>query len=151
MKIKRLILIYDSIDDWNRPVFKHIHSNLYFGSTTRLVPDKDLGLIDEQSIVKYFNENSDLLEYFGSSKDCDPIGTRLVGYTIKVLTKEEFETKTNQLESLIDKLEINTEDSNLNKIVLKNTKSFLIPHLDNLKYATMYIFRTVEWKELGID
>lgn len=61
---------FRGIDDFNRPVYKDIKSNTYFGSTEKLfylsTPTKEIN--------DYFSENMDKLEFFGLKFNCEPIG-----------------------------------------------------------------------------
>lgn len=63
-------LKFKGIDDWNRPVFKDIDSSLYFGSTERLYGYDEF----MKEGLQFFKENPQLLEYFGSSFNCEPHG-----------------------------------------------------------------------------
>ena len=65
-------IAYVGIDAWNRPIFKDIDSNTYFGSVTTLVPNKTLKT--SVDIRNYFSNNISELEYFGSSFGCEPHG-----------------------------------------------------------------------------
>lgn len=61
---------FKGIDSWNRPVFKAIDKKIYFGSVTTLFEYDD----DPDKIIKYFKDNINELEYFGSCFDCEPHG-----------------------------------------------------------------------------
>lgn len=62
------------IDSWNRPVFKQVDDKKYFGSTCNLY-----GYGEEEKCIEFYsnNENLNSLVYFGSSFDCEPMGTLL--------------------------------------------------------------------------
>lgn len=68
-------LRFIGIDDWNRPVFKDIDSELYFGDTNKLWTYKELGE-DNKLVNEYYKNNTDSLIYFGSEFDCEPNGGR---------------------------------------------------------------------------
>lgn len=72
--IKILDVYYRGVDDFSRPVFKLKDRAVYFGSTSVLVPDRSKGLVDVESIVKYFQDNPNHLELFGSKFNCEPHG-----------------------------------------------------------------------------
>ena len=61
---------FKGVDDWNRPVFKDVDRSVYFGSTNKLFDWSD----SEEVIVNYFKDNPNVLEYFGSSFNCEPNG-----------------------------------------------------------------------------
>ena len=63
-------LKFKGIDDWDRPVYKDVNNNMYFGSTVRLVRSKDT----IQTLNDYFNEHKEELEYFGEEFNCEPHG-----------------------------------------------------------------------------
>ena len=65
-----LKLKFKGIDGWNRPVFKVIDKNIYFGSVTTLFEYDD----DPYKITEYFKDNIGELEYFGNHFDCEPHG-----------------------------------------------------------------------------
>lgn len=69
VKIKMFIK-FKGIDDFGRPIYKHINSNTYFGSTITLF---DYG-VNIEDIDKYFKHNLQELEYFGESFNCEPYG-----------------------------------------------------------------------------
>jgi hypothetical protein len=58
------------VDDWNRPVFKDVDSNHYYGSVTTLFGWDN----PRQEIIDYFKANIDELEYFGVHFGCEPNG-----------------------------------------------------------------------------
>lgn len=65
-----IMLEFEGIDYWNRPVFKHDSSEARVGSTDRLC-----SMADVDDVVEKL-EKSDLC-YFGSEFGCEPIGTPL--------------------------------------------------------------------------
>lgn len=66
---------FKGVDDWNRPVFKDINSNTYYGSVNILVPDKELIPNNTtKGISEYFKDNIHQLEYFGDHFGCEPNG-----------------------------------------------------------------------------
>lgn len=60
---------FKGIDSWNRPIFKAINKNWYFGSTETL-----FGYDEEEQAKKFFKENINQLTYFGTHFDCEPLG-----------------------------------------------------------------------------
>ena len=65
-------LKFKGIDDWNRPVFKDVDGPHYFGSTNKLYGYDEF----QKSGLQFFKEHPEELEYFGSSFNCEPIGSR---------------------------------------------------------------------------
>lgn len=66
-------LTFVGIDSWNRPVFKWVHESgrtYYIGSVNHLFDDDH----DTEDIKQFFRQNSDDLEYFGTSFGCEPHG-----------------------------------------------------------------------------
>jgi hypothetical protein len=147
-----ITLIFIGADDWDRPVFKHIHSNIYFGSTDILIPNKELGLISEKSIVSYFNENIKQIEYFGSQFNCEPHGGPIdEKYELVIITKEEAKKRRALLDKNIKGLETHTYAPELNKLVLNNTAEYKVNGITNLKEAVNYVFRSVRWEQLKLN
>lgn len=75
METKTFDIKFKGIDDWNRPVWKVVDKQIYFGSTMILLPDKGLfpkGTTEE--VNNYFRENQNKIELFGSSFNCEPHG-----------------------------------------------------------------------------
>jgi len=74
MESRKIIDIkFRGIDDFNRPVYKDIKSNTYFGSTEKLFSNDT----PTKEINDYFSgnlENMDKLELFGYKFNCEPIG-----------------------------------------------------------------------------
>ena len=144
-----ITLVFKGEDDWSRPVFKHLHSKIYVGSTNKLVPDKELGLIDEESIVKYFNENPQHLEYFGTEFNCEPLGGVIPDkYQIQILTNKEAKERRALLDKNVKGLETHKYAPELNKLILINTAEYKVNGITDLKEATEFIFRVINWEEL---
>lgn len=73
--ISELHLVFKGVDDWNRPVFKRVDKNQYFGDTDNLF---SWGASKEE--VMGFYKDKDLhnhLCYFGTSFGCEPSGTSI--------------------------------------------------------------------------
>lgn len=73
--ITELHLTFKGIDDWNRPIFKRVDKNQYFGDTDNLF---SWGASKEE--VMEFYKDRDLnscLCYFGTSFGCEPSGTSI--------------------------------------------------------------------------
>ena len=67
-------LIFEGIDDWNRPVFKHTESKERFGSVDVLFNDGDA----EETVQEKITEAH--LLYFGNSfNEHDPLGAKVLG------------------------------------------------------------------------
>lgn len=73
---KEVPIKFHGIDYWNRPVYKNVDAELYFGSLNILFPDKAIapnGTTEE--INAFFKVNIEQLEYFGTTFDeHDPLG-----------------------------------------------------------------------------
>ena len=67
---------FEGIDDWSRPVFKKVNSNIRLGDVNKLWTYNELGKNNE-TLLNYYRENSDVLEYFGQSFNCEPNGGKL--------------------------------------------------------------------------
>lgn len=74
-------IVFRGVDKFNRPVFKAVEKNLYFGSTVHLVNFDTT----EEEALEVFKGREHLLEYFGTSFGCEPTGGRLDG--IKIVKK----------------------------------------------------------------
>ena len=62
---------FKGIDDWNRPVFKDVDSNTYYGSVCKLFSWDE----DPKKVIDYFKTATvDSLEYFGRHFNCEPHG-----------------------------------------------------------------------------
>jgi hypothetical protein len=147
-----ITLIFKGEDDWSRPVFKHIHSNIYFGSTNILIPNNELGLKDEESIVKYFNENIKQIEYFGSKFNCEPHGGGIgEKYELVIITNKEAKERRALLDKNIKGLETHKYAPELNKLILLNESSYKVNGITDLKEATDYVFRSVRWEQLKLN
>lgn len=72
---------FKGIDNFNRPVYKDINSNMYFGSTKSLFAyDKNF-----KDINDYLKENLNELEYFGNSFNCEPHGGHNDKYKFNII------------------------------------------------------------------
>jgi len=72
---KEIFISFEGVNFWGNPIFKDINTTIRYGSTSRLLPSKNVapnGTVEE--INKYFKENIGELEYFGASFDCEPNG-----------------------------------------------------------------------------
>ena len=72
---------YVNIDSWNRPIFKDIKRNVYYGSVNKL-----FAYADSESDVKEKIEVMDLC-YFGMHFNCEPMGSAPAG-TIEIIWSE---------------------------------------------------------------
>lgn len=59
---------FKSIDDFNRPVFKDVNSNTYYGDLNAEYYRKT------DNISEFYKDNIHLLEYFGTRFNCEPHG-----------------------------------------------------------------------------
>jgi hypothetical protein len=72
--VKKIIKVkFRGIDSHNRPIFKAINCNDYFGSVYYLFGKYE----DPDKIVEFFQYHLDKLVYFGSHFDCEPMGLPL--------------------------------------------------------------------------
>jgi len=71
--MKDIIIKFVGIDSWNRPVFKQIGKNVFFGDVNKLWVFKELGE-NNKNLYKYYENNPKTLELFGSEFDCEPHG-----------------------------------------------------------------------------
>ena len=60
-----IIVKFEGIDSWYRPIFKDLNSNKRYGSTDKLCRNR----LEAQGVTE-----ADLL-YFGNSFDCEPFGS----------------------------------------------------------------------------
>lgn len=70
---EKMIYFY-GIDEWNRPCFKALEENVFFGDTDHLF---DYGASEEE-VQKYYKDLLDInkyLCYFGTHFGCEPMGT----------------------------------------------------------------------------
>lgn len=77
-------LKFEGIDDWNRPVFKKTDSNIRLGDVNKLWTYNELGKKNE-TLLNYYRENIDALEYFGRSFNCEPHGGKLKEHCLLVI------------------------------------------------------------------
>lgn len=64
---------FKCIDDWNRPIYKVQHLSVYLVDVNHLF---DWSATKEE-VDEYFKDHLNDLVIFGSSIDCDPLGTKL--------------------------------------------------------------------------
>jgi len=72
---------FKGIDSWNRPVFKDVNSNNYYGSVNTLFDYTD----STEKIVDYFNMHMSELEWFGTKFDCEPYGGLSKNITLTII------------------------------------------------------------------
>ena len=64
--MRKFVIKFRGVDDFNRPVFKVVDEAIYFGSTNILVPDKDrFPKGTKEEINEYFRQNWHEIELFG--------------------------------------------------------------------------------------
>ena len=76
-------LEFKGIDYFNRPVFKDVESNNYYGSTHKLFGWED----SAEKVIEYFRSNIDELEYFGTRFGCEPYGGMSKNIIFNIVTK----------------------------------------------------------------
>jgi len=67
--MKEVIVDFHGIDSWNRPVFKSVNGNYFYGSTDILF---EYGESREKVLQEVVESN---LVYFGTKFDCEPSGS----------------------------------------------------------------------------
>lgn len=72
--MKKVIKVkFRGIDSWNRPIFKSVKYNDFFGHTDILFDYDE----DPKKIIEFFEDKLHELTYFGSYFDCEPLGMPL--------------------------------------------------------------------------
>ena len=73
--MRKFVIKFRGVDDFNRPVFKVVDSAIYFGGTTTLFPDlKKFPNGTKEEINEYFRNNQHEIEFFGNKFNCEPHG-----------------------------------------------------------------------------
>lgn len=72
---------FRGIDNFNRPVFKVIDKNEYYGSVV-VLRDYDA---DPKEVSEYFKERMHELEYFGTHFNCEPHGGMPNNITLEIV------------------------------------------------------------------
>ena len=73
--MRKFVIKFMGVDDFNRPVFKVADSAIYFGSTATLFPDlKKFPNGTKEEINEYFRNNQQEIEFFGNKFNCEPHG-----------------------------------------------------------------------------
>lgn len=74
--MKTIELKFRGIDDFSRPVYKAVNlNNCYFGSVDILISGEQVKTLkDVNNLNKFFRENPDKIELFGTSFNCEPHG-----------------------------------------------------------------------------
>lgn len=86
METKVFDIKFRGIDDWNRPVYKVVDKQVYFGSVNTLFPDKKIAPNNtKEEINSYFKEHTNELELFGSSFNCEPHGGHSVNWKFNII------------------------------------------------------------------
>jgi len=80
--MKTVNIKFKGIDDFNRPVFKDVDSNTYYGSTSILFGGED----KPEKIIECFKSNIGELEYFGTHFNCEPNGGLSNNITLNIVT-----------------------------------------------------------------
>lgn len=74
-------LVFEGLDDFNRPVFKQVGTNLRFGSTNKTFSGSD----SNQHIQEMLSEED--IVYFGTKFGCEPDGTPIKPDRIELIFK----------------------------------------------------------------
>jgi len=81
---------FEGIDDWNRPVYKQVDSNVRIGSVDILFPNKEIAPNNTvEEIDNYFKNNLDKLSIFGTDFNCEPLGYKLKTNIIKIINNDK--------------------------------------------------------------
>ena len=73
--MRKFVIKFRGVDDFNRPVFKVVDSAIYLGSTTTILPDlKKFPNGTKEEINEYFRNNQHEIEFFGNKFNCEPHG-----------------------------------------------------------------------------
>jgi len=70
---------FRGIDDFHRAVFKDINSSAYYGDCNATMGGKP------ETVIKFYKENIELLEYFGTSFNCEPNGGLNPNYKLEII------------------------------------------------------------------
>lgn len=81
-------LKFTGIDDWNRPIFTDIDSNVYFGDVNKLWVFQELG-VNNENVNKYYKDNPDNLEFFGYDFNCEPHGGLPSNFKLNIIDNEQ--------------------------------------------------------------
>lgn len=78
---------FEGIDDWNRPVFKDVKSNMRYGDVNNLFSYHDIEDNEKfKSFLLSYKENPRFyLEYFGRSFGCEPNGGLPKNIELKII------------------------------------------------------------------
>ena len=80
--MKKVIKVkFRGIDSHNRPIFKAINCNDYFGSVNFLFGKYE----KPEKIVEFFQYHLSNLVYFGSHFDCEPLGLPLENVRLELI------------------------------------------------------------------
>lgn len=80
--MKTVNIKFKGIDNFNRPVFKDVDSNTYYGSVTKLFSWHE----EPKTVIDYFKStNVDGLEYFGNHFNCEPNGGMNENITLNII------------------------------------------------------------------
>lgn len=82
MKNKKIQIEFYGIDSWNRPIFKAINQNKFFGDTFNL-----FGYEEEDKAIQFYSKENNVkwLTYFGNHFDCEPLGTHLESVDLEIV------------------------------------------------------------------
>ena len=90
--MNKLRIKFVGVDYWNRPVFKGMSKNSYYGDTDHLFREG----ATESEVIEYYKEFGDenigdtlkkYLTYFGSKFGCEPMGTPINNDTVVEFVK----------------------------------------------------------------
>lgn len=81
MEIRHMDIKFRGIDSWNRPVYKVVDKDVYFGSVNKLFSDDATAT----EVDEYFRTNLDELEFFGDHFGCEPHGGRASNWVFNIV------------------------------------------------------------------
>lgn len=85
--MRKIQIKFEGIDDWSRPVYKSKLTKSRYGSVNILFPDKEIAPNNSvEEINDYFKRNMYQLDYFGSSFNCEPMGSNIPeGFELEIV------------------------------------------------------------------
>jgi len=143
---------FKGIDDWNRPVYKLVRGNVYFGSTNILFPDKNIAPNNtEEEINEYFKNNIEQIEYFGNSFNCEPHGGMPSKYQLSIISNKEVKERRELLLKNVEKLEVHKYAPELNKLWMKNGVTYNMHNIDTIEKACNALINTFSWENIKVN
>ena len=81
MEERNIDIKFKGIDDWNRPVYKVVDKNIFFGSVNKLFNYN----ASDTEVNEYFRSNLEELEFFGDHFGCEPHGGRASNWVFNIV------------------------------------------------------------------